>query len=61
MHKLRRVLFNTQAGYAITLLRITTGLTLPPTARRNCLAGLVATGWRAPGNGWPRSVWSRAC
>ncbi len=27
MHKLRRVLFNTQAGYAITLLRITTGLT----------------------------------
>ena len=27
MHNLRRVLFNTQAGYAITLLRITTGLT----------------------------------
>ena len=27
MHKLRRVLFNTQASYAITLLRITTGLT----------------------------------
>ncbi len=27
MHNLRRVLFNTQASYAITLLRITTGLT----------------------------------
>ena len=60
MKLLIKSILSTRAGYGLTILRIVVGIIFAATVRKNSLAGLAATAWRAPRSGWKASAWRRA-